>query len=130
MPCAAGPNCNWDMLYYGGWSYNGPGYEPTGELLFATGAESYAGGYSNATEDKLIIETHISNSLSAFDQYATYTAQQLPFISMPNAYPVQAVSSKLVNVTFNPLGDFTPEYWYFTQEPSVVGPASTSTAAK
>jgi len=114
-PCAVGPKCNWDMLNFGGWNFNGPGFEPTGEPLFATGAGSNAGSYSDPTEDKLINETHTSSSLGVFDQYATYTAQQLPFIWMPNAYAVQAVSSKLANVTFNPLGDFTPEYWYFTK---------------
>ena len=80
-----------------------PGFEPTGEPLFETGAGSNAGSYSNPTEDKLINETHTSSSLSVFDQYATYTAQQLPFIWMPNAYAVQAVTDKLANVAFNPL---------------------------
>jgi len=114
-PCAVGPKCSWDMLNFGGWSYNGPGYEPTGEPLFATGAGSNAGSYSNPTEDKLIQETHTSSSLTTFDQYATYTDQQIPFIWTPNAYAVQAVSSKLANVTFNPLGDLTPEFWNFTK---------------
>ena len=50
-----------------------------------------------------------------FDQYATYTAQQLPFIWLPNAYAVQAVSSKLANVAFNPLFTQLPEYWTFTK---------------
>ncbi len=114
-PCTPGPKCSWDMLNFGGWNFNGPGYEPTGEPLFATGAGSNAGSYTSSTEDNLIQETHTSSSLSVFDQYATYTDQQLPYIWMPNAYAVQAVTSKLANVTFNPLGDFTPEYWYFTK---------------
>jgi peptide/nickel transport system substrate-binding protein len=114
-PCAVGPKCNWDMLNFGGWNYNGPGFEPTGEPLFATGASSNAGSYSDSTEDKLITMTHTSSALSAFDQYATYTAQQLPFVWMPNAYTVQATTTKLGGVAFNPLGDFLPEYWYFTK---------------
>jgi len=114
-PCAVGPKCSWDMLNFGGWNFNGPGYEPTGEPLFATGAGSNSGSYSNPTEDKLIQETHTSSSLGGFDQYATFTDQQLPFIWMPNAYAVQAVSSKLAGVAFNPLADFTPEFWYFTK---------------
>ena len=65
--------------------------------------------------DKLINETHTSSSLGVFDQYATYTAQQLPFIWMPNAYAVQAVTSKLANVAFNPLFTHLPEYWNFTK---------------
>ena len=50
-----------------------------------------------------------------FKQYATYTDEQLPVIWMPEAYAVQAVTSKLANVAFNALGDFTPEYWHFTR---------------
>ena len=43
-----------------------------------------------------------------FDQYATYTAQQLPFIWMPNAYTVQAVPASWRTSRFNPLGDSPP----------------------
>ena len=37
--------------------------------------------------DQLINATHTSSSLSVFHDYATYTAQQLPFIWTPNNYP-------------------------------------------
>ena len=114
-PCSPGPKCTWDILNFGGWNFNGPGFEPTGEPLFATGASSNSGSYADPTEDNLIKATHTSNSLSVFQQYATYTAQQLPFIWFPNFYSVQAVNSKLANVNFNPLADFLPEYWYFTK---------------
>jgi peptide/nickel transport system substrate-binding protein len=114
-PCTPGPRCTWDILNFGGWTFNGPGFEPTGEPLFETGASSNAGGYSDPTEDKLIIDTHTSGSLGVFDQYATYTAEQLPFIWLPDAYIVQAVSSKLANVAFSPLYTFLPEYWGFTK---------------
>jgi peptide/nickel transport system substrate-binding protein len=100
---------------YGGWVFNGPGFEPTGESLFATGAGSNSGSYSNPTEDSLINQTHTNSSLSVFHQWATYTAQQLPYIWMPTAYTVSAVASKLHNVTFNSFGDLLPEYWYFTK---------------
>jgi len=114
-PCSPGPKCTWDILNFGGWNFNGPGFEPTGEPLFETGASSNPGSYTDPTEDKLINETHTSSSLGVFDQYATYTAQQLPFIWLPNAYAVQAVSSKLANVSFNPLFTWLPEYWNFTK---------------
>ena len=114
-PCKPGPKCTWDILNFGGWNFNGPGFEPTGEPLFQTGASSNSGSYSSPTEDKLINETHTSSSISVFQQYATYTAQQLPFIWMPNGYAVQAVSTKLANVGFNPLATLLPEYWYFTK---------------
>ena len=65
--------------------------------------------------DKLISLTHTSSSLSVFQQYATYLAEQLPYIWMPNPYIVQAVSTRLANVGFNPLATTLPEYWNFTK---------------
>ncbi|HEY3733181.1 MAG TPA: ABC transporter substrate-binding protein [Streptosporangiaceae bacterium] len=115
-PCKPAPGkCTWTALMYGGWSFNGPGFEPTGEPLFQTGAGSNSGSYSNPKEDSLINLTHTSSALSDFTNYAAYTDQQLPYIWMPNNYGVQAVTNKLHNVTFNPLYTFTPEYWYFTK---------------
>jgi peptide/nickel transport system substrate-binding protein len=114
-PCTPGPKCTWDALNWGGWNFNGPGFEPTGEPLFATGASSNSGSYSDSTMDNLITGTHTSNSLSVFQQYATYAAKQLPFIYFPDYYNVAAVNSSLGGVAFNPLADVLPEYWYFTK---------------
>jgi peptide/nickel transport system substrate-binding protein len=108
--------CKWQALFFGGWNYNGPGFEPTGEPLYQTGATSNAGSYSDPQMDNLINETHTSNSLSVFQQYATYTAEQLPaVIYFPDYYNVAAVNSKLANVGLNPLADLLPEYWNFTK---------------
>ena len=117
QPCApSAPACKWQALNFGGRNFNGPGFEPTGEPLFETGAASNAGSYSNPQEDNLINLTHTSNSLTVFQQYATYTAQQLPgVIFTPNYYNVMAVNSKLANVGFNPLGTVLPEFWNFTR---------------
>ncbi len=115
-PCAPmGPKCDVQVFAFGGWSFDGPGFEPTGEPLFQTGAGSNSGNYSDPTMDRLINETHTSSSLAIFHQYATYGAQQLPFIWAPNPYAIQAVTSKLHNVTFNALYTLLPEYWYFTK---------------
>jgi peptide/nickel transport system substrate-binding protein len=114
-PCAPGPKCDWDALMYGGWVFNGPGFEPTGESLFATGSESNSGSYSDPAVDTLVNGTHTSNSLSVFHQYATYTAQQAPYIWMPEWYAVEAVSTSLHGVAFSPLYALLPEYWYFTK---------------
>jgi peptide/nickel transport system substrate-binding protein len=115
-PCSPmGPKCNVQVFAYGGWGYNGPGFEPTGEPLFATGAGSNSGNYSNPQMDSLITATHTSNEIATFHNYATYTAQQLPFIWAPNPYRIWAVSTKLHNVTFNALYTLLPEYWYFTK---------------
>ena len=115
-PCAPmGPKCNVQVFAFGGWAYNGPGFEPTGEPLFATGAGSNSGNYSNPQMDSLINATHTSNDIATFHNYATYGAQQLPFIWSPNPYGIEAVSSKLHSVTFNALYTLLPEYWYFTK---------------
>ncbi len=115
-PCAPmGPKCTVQVFDFGGWNFNGPGFEPTGEPLFATGAGSNSGNYSDPTMDRLIEATHTSSSLSTFNNYATYGAQQLPFLYQPAPYGIQAVSSKLKDVTFNALYTLLPEYWHFTK---------------
>jgi peptide/nickel transport system substrate-binding protein len=114
-PCSPGPKCGWDALYYGNWLFNGPGFEPTGESLFQTGAGGNAGSYSSPVENSLIAQTHTSNSLAEFQKYATYTARQLPFIWMPDQFGVWGVSSKLHNVYLSPIDTLLPEYWYFTK---------------
>jgi peptide/nickel transport system substrate-binding protein len=117
-PCTPmGPKCNIQVFAYGGWSFDGPGFEPTGEPLFATGAGSNSGNYSDPTMDRLIDETHTSGSMAVFDKYATYAAQQLPYMWIPNPNPflIQAVSTKLHGVTFSPMFTMLPEYWYFTK---------------
>jgi peptide/nickel transport system substrate-binding protein len=116
VPCKpTQPSCKWDALMYGLWVYNGPGFEPTGEPLFQTGAGSNSGSYSNAQMDKLINLTHTSSSLTVFHNYANFVAQQLPYIWMPLSYNVQGVDSKLHNVTFNSLQTLLPEYWAFSK---------------
>ena len=117
-PCAPmSSKCNVQVFAYGGWDFDGPGFEPTGEPLFATGAGSNSGNYSDPTMDKLIQETHTSSSLSTFDQYANYAAQQLPFmfVPSPNPYQISAVTSSLHGVSYSPLFTLLPEYWYFTK---------------
>jgi peptide/nickel transport system substrate-binding protein len=117
-PCAPmSSKCNVQVFAYGGWSYDGPGFEPTGEPLFATGAGSNSGNYSNPTMDNLITQTHTNSSITVFHNFATFTAQQLPFIWVPsgNPYRVIAVQNKLHNVVYNALFVYFPEYWHFTK---------------
>jgi len=112
VPCkSTASNCKWTFLYLGGWEFNGPGFEPTGEPLYQTGAPNNSGSYSNTEMDKLINETHTSGSLAIFDQYANYSAEQLPSLWMPWQTGVVAVSNGLHNVGQNPLGMFYPEYY-------------------
>jgi len=108
-------NPSWEMVDISGWAYDGPGYLPTGEPLFLTNAPSNAGGYSNSTMDSLISTIQDNSSMSLFHRYATFTAEQLPFIWVPQIYFIEAVKSNLQNVTWNPMYTFLPEYWYFTK---------------
>jgi peptide/nickel transport system substrate-binding protein len=115
-PCSPmSSKCAIQVFAFGGWAFNGPGFEPTGEPLFATGAGSNSGNYSDTTMDNLITATHTNSAMSTFVQYATYGAQQLPFVWAPQNYGIQAVSSKLHGVSFNALWILLPEYWYFTK---------------
>jgi peptide/nickel transport system substrate-binding protein len=106
---------SWAMANISGWAYDGPGYLPTGEPLFQTGAPSNQGSYHSTEEDSLIKSVESNSSMSLFHQYGTYTAEQLPFIWMPQSYWVQPIKDDLHGVTFSPYYSFTPEYWYFTK---------------
>jgi peptide/nickel transport system substrate-binding protein len=106
----------WDMANWGGgWEY-APDYLPTGEEIFATGAGSNSGNYSNATDDQLIIATNKSSSSSVFAKWENYLAEQLPVIWQPQTVSEIEVADSLKGVTpVNALGDLMPEYWYFTK---------------
>jgi peptide/nickel transport system substrate-binding protein len=117
VPCTPSQaRCKWMFLTLGGWYFNSPGAEPTGEQLFQTGAQYNSGSYSNAEMNSLINATHVSNSLSTFDTYANYTAEQLPSLWMPSPVTVTAVSKHLHHASQNPLGTFLPEYWTCTSK--------------
>jgi len=108
-------NKSWVMGDVSGWAYDGPGFLPTGEPLFQSGGAANDGRYSNPEMDSLIKGVQTNSSLSLFHQWATYTAQQLPFLWMPQSYFIQPVKSTLHGVTFNPYYTFLPEYWYLTK---------------
>jgi peptide/nickel transport system substrate-binding protein len=110
IPCH-GSGCTWTFLYLGGWLFNGPGFEPTGEPLYQSGVPNNSGSYSDPKMNSLINATHTSSSISAFSNYATYTAQQVPSLWMPWQTNVIAVSNNMHNVTMNPLLTFYPEFW-------------------
>jgi peptide/nickel transport system substrate-binding protein len=107
-------NPSWQGAMYGLWIYS-PDYEPTGEDLFATGAGSNSGSYSDPTMDSLINATTTSSSVATYHNFANYSAMQLPFIYMPLEYGIDAVKSNLHGVIFNPLQTEIPEYYYFTK---------------
>lgn len=83
-----GSKTPWDMATGTGWYYDGPGFYPSGDGLFNTGAPS-GFGYSGHTEDQLIAATHKpyatpQENMKAFDQYEVYTAKHLPVLWLNN----------------------------------------------
>lgn len=114
VPCPDG--CSWDMEDWGGgWTYV-PDYYPTGGEIFATGAGSNWGGYSNTINDLNIALTHTSTSKSALYRYQNFLALQIPDIMQP--VPLQAVEvQKRLNIgAVSPFTGITPELWYFTRK--------------
>ncbi|MGH7921715.1 MAG: ABC transporter substrate-binding protein, partial [Candidatus Dormibacteraceae bacterium] len=79
----SGPTCTWQMGNWGGgWSY-GPDFYPTGESLFATGAASNSGSYSDPTMDQLIKATLTNSDTSKLIAYENAAAKDLPVIYQP-----------------------------------------------
>jgi peptide/nickel transport system substrate-binding protein len=107
-------NSSWQAAEYGLWIYS-PDYEPTGEELFATGAGSNGGSYSNTKMNSLITATQTSSSIAAYHAFDTYAAEQLPYIYVELPYGIQVVKSNLHGVDFNPLQTLLPEYYYYTR---------------
>jgi peptide/nickel transport system substrate-binding protein len=116
VPCKPSQaQCGWEINNWGGgWIY-APDYYPTGESLFATGAGSNSGNYSDPKMDQLITATETQNGTAPLFQYQDYAAKQLPVIFQSNTYTINAVSTKVGGVVINPLLTLTPEYWYRTK---------------
>jgi len=116
-----GGSNDWQIGWYGGWIY-APDYYPSGELIFATGAMSNNGGFSDANMDKLISDTTLGTlALNEPDaavvvngvkqSYAQYTADILPGLWQPTSLGVGELSKKIKGaLAVSPLGNFMPEY--------------------
>ena len=118
IPCDAGnPGCNWEMANWGGGWVFAPDYYPTGEQIFATGAGSNQGSFSDPKLDELIAATQYSDSPEAMQAYAHYGSQTLPVIWMPNYdYQLTESANNLKGVIpQNPYLNITPEDWYYVR---------------
>ena len=114
-PCVARKACPWDIANWGnGWFYT-PDFYPTGEEIFATGAGSNFGQYSDPKADELIKATDSSSSLSALHSYENYLAMQVPDIWQPEtAMALNEVAKNVCGfVPENPLFTWVAEDWYF-----------------
>ncbi len=114
-PCVASKACSWDIANWGnGWFYT-PDFYPTGEEIFATGAGSNFGQYSDSKADQLIKATYSSSSLSALHDYEDYLAQQVPDIWQPEtALALNEVAKNVCGFApENALFTWVAEDWYF-----------------
>jgi peptide/nickel transport system substrate-binding protein len=125
VPCTPSKAlCKWQAAdWNGGWVYADP-YLPTGEVLFAAGATTNFGSYSNPEANKLIDDTisaPASQEAQALSQYASFMAEQLPVIYQPTSiglYTANAgtlVSDKLGGFAANSFTYLTPEAWYLVK---------------
>jgi peptide/nickel transport system substrate-binding protein len=109
--------CSWG-IFNTGWVYS-PDYYPSGEDLFATGAGSNYGSYSDAKTDQLIAATNLLTSEApqqALDAYQNYLVQQIPVIWEGGTYNLTEYKTDLHGVApFNVFDAITPEAWYFTK---------------
>lgn len=115
VPCKErATTCSWELASWGGGFVYAPDYMPTGEEVFATGAGSNVGSYSNARADDLIAETTTSGDGAFLADYENFVQTQVPVIWEPNpALQLVEVSRSLGGVMpLNPLGTLTPEYWH------------------
>lgn len=110
VPCPKG--CSWE---FGGptlWGYL-PDYYPTGEEIFATGAEANYGSYTTAHNNALIKSTDVSNV--SLTKYENYLEKELPVLWEPEPITIYEVRKGLKGAT--PLGPFwppTPATWHWS----------------
>jgi peptide/nickel transport system substrate-binding protein len=114
VSCPTG--CSWEMQFWAGWSYE-PDFYPTGDEIFATGAESNPGDYSNPENDQNIRATETTTSPTAMYTYQDYLATQLPVIWEPNASEVVEVKRgfDIGPLSPNEADGIAPWNWYFTK---------------
>ncbi len=107
--------CGWQLLDYG---YNPYALDPSGSGLFNTDATGNYGGYSNAEENQLINETEYGSSQAAFYAYENYTAEQLPFLWIPNQSLLLVYKKDLAGIApLNPYsGGLNPEVWHYVKQ--------------
>jgi len=106
----------WELhSWNGGWAYYG---QPTGEMVFKTGAASNFGHYSDPKADELIERTVRSDDIEALYEYQDYLAEQVPLVFTPG-FPVRLleVANNLRGVEpVNPYGLINPENWYYVED--------------
>jgi peptide/nickel transport system substrate-binding protein len=103
--------CSWEMVDGAlAWTYL-PDYYPTGGELFATGAGSNGGSYSNTSIDRLIRATHHAG-VQALDAYENAVARAVPVLWQPVAATLTVVKADICGTEPNdPFFNPYPENW-------------------
>ncbi len=104
--------CRWQMENWGGgWVYE-PDFYPTGGELFATGAGSNFGSFSDPSVDRAIARTHEPGATLA--SYQRLLMRDLPVVWQANAdYQISVVKADLGGTTpQDPLLYIYPQSWY------------------
>jgi peptide/nickel transport system substrate-binding protein len=113
----SGSACNWQLQQFGYQPYL---LDPSGAGVFDTNGVNNYGGYSSSEMDQLINQTEYDSSPSAFYAYEDYTAEQLPWLWLPDPSFVVAYKSNLAGFIPASPFDFTlnPEVWYYVKPTS------------
>ncbi|MGI6879121.1 peptide ABC transporter substrate-binding protein [Microbacterium sp. gxy059] len=112
-PCEAdAADCTWELPFFGtagSWYFNA---YPSGERLFATGAASNFGSYSDAEFDEIMAATLEAGDDEAMQTYSEYGAENLPVMWVPNpVYQVSVIDTGLTGTEQDSLGNFHPQRW-------------------
>ncbi|MFI8992546.1 peptide ABC transporter substrate-binding protein [Streptomyces sp. NPDC053542] len=119
IPCKKSePVCSaWQIGFFGtqgSWYFP---VDPSGEQLFATGAPSNMGNWSDPETDRLIKDTEFSDDPGAIRDYARKVAAKLPVLWTPNpAYQVSVIRNDLRGIDQNPTLSLAPQDWYFVKK--------------
>ncbi|MFG3253395.1 peptide ABC transporter substrate-binding protein [Streptomyces sp. NPDC048172] len=119
IPCKPkDPVCSqWELGFFGtagSWIFPA---NPSGDRLFATGAPSNMGNWSDPRTDELIKKTEFSDDPSAMRDYARHLASEVPVLWTPNpAYQVSVIRNDLRGVDQNPTLTYAPQDWYFVKK--------------
>jgi peptide/nickel transport system substrate-binding protein len=106
--------CGWQLVDFG---YDPYPLYPAGDGFFNSTGNNNSGGYSSPEMNQLINATEYGSSTSAFFAYEDYTAQQLPWLWLPNPEAILVYRKNLHGITpLNPFsGGLNPEVWYFSK---------------
>ena len=101
---------NWDLYTGSGWIY-APGFEPTGEPLFLTGAASNAGSFSSPLINRDIVGT--INGTVSLDKYERDYLANPPAVGNVWTVGIIAYSHHIGGYVPQASGMGTPELWHY-----------------